>query len=46
MVTRNDEQDTVLPEVIDSVFKFRSAADVPTVPVAATVTLSDFTSAK
>lgn len=46
MVIRKLEQATVFPEVIDNVFRFRSLPDVPTEPVALTVTLSDFTSAK
>jgi hypothetical protein len=46
MVTRNDEQDTVLPDVIDRVFRFRSAPLVPTLPVATIVELSDLTRAK
>jgi hypothetical protein len=46
MVMRKLLQLTVLPEVMVSVFKFKSAPLVPTVPVAATVVLSDFTSAK
>ena len=42
----NAETATVLPEVIVVVAKFRSAPDVPTLPVATTVVLSLLTSAK
>lgn len=42
----NEEHVTTAPETIDNVDKFRSAPEVPTDPVATTVELSDFRSAK
>ena len=46
MVIRKLEQATVFPEVIVVVFKFKSAPEVPTVPVATIVVPLDCNNAK